>query len=77
MSEKNWVGGKYKYLVLSKQFCVLLAKFAILLANTSCSLSQQLSSVTLQLGVVHTARMFTMERFIEFYFELGLKKYSA
>ncbi len=43
--------------------------------ETLCSLAKpvEFELFTLQLAVVHTARMFTMERFIEFYFELGLK----
>ncbi len=81
-------GGRKKYLSnvlrsLAKllrsleKLCVLLQRYLRSLAN--CVLSQnQLSSdklflFTLQLAVV-MARMFTMERFIEFYFELGLNK---
>ncbi len=60
-------------------FCVLSKRLRYL--EKLCVLSQnQLSSdklflFTLQLAVV-TARIFTMERFVEFYFELG-PKYKA
>ncbi len=73
--------------VLSQTFCVPSKNFAFLRKTFAfsckdiCVLSpNQLSSdklflFTLQLSVF-TARMFTMERFIEFYFELGLNSNS-
>ncbi len=48
-------------------------KYICVLSQNQLSLDK-LFLFTLQLAVIHTARMFTMERFIEFYFELGLNK---
>ncbi len=66
--KKFGVGGKNIF----QMFCVPSQNFCVLSQN-QLSLDK-LFLFTLQLAVIHTARMFTMERFIEFYFELGLNK---
>ncbi len=68
MVEKNQGGRTYIYFFM---FCILSQNFFILPQNQLSS--DKLFLFTLQLAVV-TAHMFTMERFIEFYFELGLYK---